>query len=115
MEPKVYIKERTMIERLFNRAPKAELASGKPVMYKDRYLSFSTTFLAGMEFDFLMLDALIISLINSAAYSATAVNSTVLFGILLAYIIDEGFIWMRAYYGRRNLSKHTLVDEAFLI
>ncbi len=68
MEPKVFIKERTMFERLFNTTPKQELEAGKPVMYKDRENSFSSTLLCGMDFDFLMLDALIISLINTACY-----------------------------------------------
>lgn len=67
-EPKVYIKERTMIERLFNTAPKQELEAGKPVMYKDRENSWSNTLLCGMDFDFLMLDALVISLINTILY-----------------------------------------------
>ena len=68
MEPKVFIKERTMVERLFNTTPKQELEAGKPVMYKDRENSFSSTLLCGMDFDFLMLDALLISLINTACY-----------------------------------------------
>ena len=36
-------------------------------------------------------------------------------GVLVAYLLDNCLIWMRGHLGRRNLSKHTLVDEAFLI
>lgn len=36
-------------------------------------------------------------------------------GVLVAYIIDKFFVTVRTYMGRRNLAKHTLVDEAFLI
>lgn len=38
-----------------------------------------------------------------------------LFGMCLAYILDSMLIMLRSYVGRRNLSRHTLVDEKFLI
>ena len=76
-----------MFERLFNTTPKQELEAGKPVMYKDRENSFSSTLLCGMDFDLLMLDALLISLINTLFYQQKSVKSTVILGILIAYIV----------------------------
>lgn len=64
MEPNVFIKERSMWERLFNTTPRQELEAGKPVMYKDRENSFTNTLLCGMDFDLLMLDALLICLVD---------------------------------------------------
>ena len=120
-EPNVYIKERSWIERLLNRAPKAELNAGKPIMYKDKYASFSKTFLCGIDFDFMMLDVCCLSAIELVwkddylGYMYLPVQSRILVGVLVAYILDSFLFWMRGYMGRRNLSKHTLVDEAFLI
>jgi hypothetical protein len=36
-------------------------------------------------------------------------------GVLIAYILDTFLIFLRNYYGRRNVAKHTLADERFLI
>jgi hypothetical protein len=36
-------------------------------------------------------------------------------GILVAYILDCLLVSMRKYFGKRNLSKQTLTDDAFLI
>ena len=88
--------------------------SGKPVMYKDRHCAFSSTFLSGMDFDFLMMDALTITFIYRVSDGA-GLASRVIFGILIAYILNTIFTWIRSYYGKRNLCKHTLVDEGFLI
>ena len=114
-EPNAFIKERSWVERLLNRAPKAELNAGKPIMYKDKYASFSKTFLCGMDFDFMMLDVCTLSFIELAANHDVNLQSRILMGVLMAYLLDSILIWLRGYMGRRNLSKHTLVDEAFLI
>lgn len=54
----MYIRERTWWERLLNQAPK--MVQGI-VMYKDKWGAFIKYFLTGMDFDFLMLDVLIIT------------------------------------------------------
>lgn len=114
-EPNVYIKERSWLERLINRAPKAALINDRPIMYKDKFCKFGNTFLMGMDFDFLMLDVCTVSFIEIASRHDSNLQSRVLMGVLMAYILDSMLIWMRGYFGRRNLSKHTLVDESFLI
>jgi hypothetical protein len=37
------------------------------------------------------------------------------FGVLMAFIFDSILIKMREYVGRRNLARHTLSDERFMI
>jgi hypothetical protein len=68
-----------------------------------------------MDFDFLMLDVCSLSFIELVAKNDVNIQSRILMGVLFAYLLDSILIWMRGYMGRRNLSKHTLVDEAFLI
>mmetsp|Transcript_2523 Transcript_2523/g.3148 ORF Transcript_2523/g.3148 Transcript_2523/m.3148 type:complete len:92 (+) Transcript_2523:2913-3188(+) len=90
------------------------MAGDKPVMYKDKWTSYNKTLLCALDFDFLMLDVCTISFIDCVARYDTTVTSRVFLGVLIAYLLDSFLIWMRSYYGRRNLSKHTLADEKFL-
>ena len=69
----------------------------------------------GIDFDFMMLDVYTLSFIELVAFPDTTIVSRVCLGILVAFIFDSVFIWLRGHTGRRNLSKHTLIDEAFFI
>ena len=62
-EPRKYIKSRSFIDQLFNRPPLNDLMNDRPVLYKDTWYSFSSFFLMGMDWDFVMLDACITSFI----------------------------------------------------
>lgn len=62
-DPKNYIKERPLIDRLLNRPPIADLKSEKPVLFKDKWYSFGNFFLMGMDWDFVMLDCCITSFV----------------------------------------------------
>ena len=84
-------------------------------MYKDDYSSFGKTFLMGMDFDFMMLDVCTLTFIELVAIPDATIVSRICLGILVAFILDSFFIWLRGHTGRRNLSKHTLIDEAFFI
>ena len=64
IEPKKYIRERTAIERLFNIAPAELRNGGKPIMFKDPHFNYGKLFLLGMDFDFLMLEVCVLSLMN---------------------------------------------------
>mmetsp|Transcript_4612 Transcript_4612/g.3110 ORF Transcript_4612/g.3110 Transcript_4612/m.3110 type:complete len:159 (-) Transcript_4612:24-500(-) len=114
-EPEKFIKDRSWYERLLELPPVNDLLSSQPTMYKDKWTSFNKTLLCALDFDFLMLDVCTISFIDCAARDNTTVQSRILLGVLIAYILDQGLLWMRSRYGRRNLSKHTLADEKFLI
>ena len=84
-------------------------------MYKDKWGSFIKNFLMGMDFDFLMLDVLTITFMERETHRHPDVTSRVALAIMMAFILDHLLFWIMAYGGRRNLSKHTLTDEAFLI
>jgi hypothetical protein len=67
-------------------------------------MTFTRKLLAGLDFDFLMLDVLTITFMDSVLKDDTAVESRLVLGVLIAYIIDSGLIWLRDYFGRRNIS-----------
>lgn len=84
-------------------------------MFKDKWMSFSNFMLSGLDFDILMLDVLMVTLIDLAAWKDTTLRSRLMLGVLIAYIVDKLLITLRGYFGRRNLARHTLADERFLI
>ena len=84
-------------------------------MFKDRWGAFSQTMLMGMDWDFLMLDVVILTFMERESRHDDKVRSVVVVAVLVVFILDSILFWMRKYFGRRNLSKHTLADEAFLI
>lgn len=114
-QPKQYVRERKWIERLLNWAPASELNQAKPIMYKDKWSSWGKTLLLELDFDFMMLDVCTISFIEFMARDNTDLANRTLLGVLVAYILDYLLIWIRAYFGKKNLSRHTLVDESFLV
>lgn len=90
-------------------------------MYSDSFMpSYVNSMLYGMDFDFLTLNSLMIILVERSTYfSGTAENKIVnglAAGAMIAYMVDLTLIWVRSRYGRRNIARHTLVnDEKFLI
>ena len=110
LEPKKFIKLRSGYDRFCNRAP-PELAQNQPVMYKDPACSYGKFFLMGMDFDFLMLEVFVISLVHTVFRDRTGMDVRLLMGVLIAYLVDSGLTWIRKTWGRRNFAKNTLIDE----
>jgi len=96
-----------------NKTPSLE--ANRIIMFKDQWGAFSNTILMGMDWDFIMLDVLIITFIQRESQQDPKVQSTVILALLVCFIIDTFFVWLRGYLGRRNLNKKTLADEDFLI
>jgi hypothetical protein len=122
-EPTRYIKQKGPIHRLFNLN---QIEKRFPIMFKDAWMpSFAKSFLYGLEFDFMMLEVLVIACMDLAHIdipnleagpnAVTKPVNGIAFGVLIAYLFDYVLIFMRLYKGRRNLSKHTLSDERFLV
>jgi hypothetical protein len=86
-----------------------------PIMFKDKWMNFQSFLLSGLDFDFLMLDILVICSMDLAGLEDMNLRSRLMLGILIAYLIDSFLIFLRYHYGRRNLAKHALADERFLI
>ena len=110
LEPRKYIKVRSNWDRFFNLAPN-ELEKNQPIMFKDPNCSYGKFFLMGMDFDFLMLEVFVISLVHTAFRHRTGMDVRLLLGILIAYLIDSALTWLRKYRGRRNFAGKTLIDE----
>lgn len=87
-EPKKYIKERSIIDHLFDRPPIEDLKAEKPVLFKDKWYSFGNFFLMGMDWDFVMLDSCIMSFIIQVTVYDVELNIRLLLGIIIAYILD---------------------------
>lgn len=68
----------------------------------------------GMDWDFVMLDACVCSFIIQVSIYDTDLKIKLLLGILVSYVLDTGLMYIRNIKGRRNLSRHTLVDDKFL-
>lgn len=114
LEPRQYVRERSALARWLGFQP-GVADTEIPVLYKDPWYSFSNFLLCGLDFDFLMLDALMITFIDIVAASDLTLRHRLMLGVLLAFIVDSILIHMRKYFGRRNIASHTLADERFLI
>lgn len=102
-EPRKYIQSRTACQR-FLKVPSTIAAKGVPIMFRDKWMTFSQFFLMGLDFDFLMLDILVITFIDIVGMDDTTLQSRLVLGVLIAYMVDNMLLSMREYFGRRNLA-----------
>ncbi len=114
LEPNDFVQERSAIARWFGFHARST-SSDIPILFKDPWMSYSNYFLCGLDFDFLMLDVLVVTFIDLVGFQDMNLKSRLMLGILIAYIIDSLLIFLRKYFGRRNLARHALADERFLI
>ena len=88
-------------------------------MFEDTWFpSFANAFLFGLDFDFLMMEVLVIAAMEKVSRVDRFdrnVFSPVTVGVLVAYLIDCFMIWLRKWQGQKNLSRNTVTDEKFLI
>jgi hypothetical protein len=111
-EPTMYIQNKTPLQRLLNLHP----SERKIMMFQDSFApSYAKTLLSGLEYDFMMLECLVIACMDRANYLPNDIQSGLAFGVLIAYILDYILIWFRSHQGRKNLAMHTLSDERFMI
>ena len=122
-EPTRYIKEKGALERLLGLPPGENRF---PVLFADTWMpTFAKSFLYGMDFDFMMLEVLVIACMDTtlvAVFDPAAGPNTptkpmngLVIGVLVAYLLDYVLIGIRLYKGRKNLATHTLSDERFLV
>lgn len=78
-------------------------------------MNFTNYFLSGLDFDFLILDICVITSIDIWAKGDSNIGSTAVLGVLIAFLLDYGLIWLRQFMGKRNVAKKTVTDENFLI
>lgn len=114
MEPRNYIREKGACARWLGYSPNIKNID-IPILFKDHYSGFTNYMLSGLDWDFLSLQVLIVSFIDLVASADTTIRSRLMLGVLIAYIVDTLLVSMRSYFGKRNLARHTLADERFLI
>ena len=85
------------------------------ILYKDTQYNYSETLLQGMQWDFLVLDVCVISFMARTVPDNSRVISPLMMGILVAYLLDIFLVSLRQFWGKKNIAKHTLADERFLI
>lgn len=91
-QPHTFIREKTFFQRILNISD----AVSFPTLYPDKFLpSFANAFLYGLDFDFMMLEVLIIALMDRANYAENQIESGLALGVLVAYIVDSFLIWLR--------------------
>jgi hypothetical protein len=73
-EPNKFVQNRSAIDRLLNRSPfNPNEKKNYPIMFRDKWNSFTSLFLQGMDFDFLMLYVCILSFLEQVARRDSAV------------------------------------------
>ena len=80
----------------------------KAIFYNDNGRSFNSILLYGNEWTLMLFDLLVFAFVDSFA------QDFVLAGII-TYIVTKLLIMLRNKFGRKNLTRKTLVDERFLI
>ena len=71
--------------------------------------------MSGLDWDFVMLDCCILAFCIQVSLYDADLDIKLLLGTLVAHILDESLFFIRNYRGRRNLARHTLVDDKFLL
>jgi meckelin len=108
-ESQTQIREKSIFERLFDYPPlDLERMGGNPVFYKDPSYGYQSIMFYGKDLSLLLWNIAVYQIFD------TATGST-LISIALAYIFEKLFVGLRNYFGERNLSQKTLVDDAFLV
>lgn len=111
-DPSNFIKDKTALQRLLELGDNEK----KIILYPDKGSpSFNKTLLSAYEWDFLMLECLIIACMDRTTSLPNDVKNGAVLGVLIAYLVEYFLIWIRNFKGKKNLSMHTLSDERFLI
>ncbi len=112
---RAFIINREWYQRLLGLHPGLTSDEIAPILYRDPWMGFTNFLVMGLDWDFLMLNALLVTFIDVVARDDPKVMSTTVLGVLVAYILDHMLLWLRAFLGRRNVARQTLSDERFLI
>ena len=104
-----YIQNKTYYQRFFNYPPiNLDTLEGSPIFLRDPDLGFQKIFFCGNEFSIL--------LVNISIYEMwDIIFGNTLVAIIMSYITFEGILYLRNWFGERNISKKTLINSRFLI
>ncbi|XP_002054171.3 meckelin [Drosophila virilis] len=102
------IKERTLLEKLFNCEIENYLTENKGTFYIDDSLSFSRVLLLGNHVHIFVLELLVL-------LSMYLLTSSLLFAAAIACGLNMLVRHTFKHWARRNVSRKTLIDERFLL
>ena len=103
------IKEKTPSMRFLGIPPvDFEKMQGSPLFYRDRTSGFQECMFFGNELSLLMMDILFYTMWD-------VITRNTFIAIFLCYFSHHLVRYLRSTFGEENLSKKTLIDDAFLI
>lgn len=102
------VRDKLLFEHILNMELKELPPPDKAIFYNDNGRSFNSILLYGNEWTLMLFDLLVFAFVDSFA------QDFVLAGII-TYIVTKLLIMLRNKFGRKNLTRKTLVDERFLI
>lgn len=93
-EPQQYIQNKTALQRFMHSNPKN---TKFPIMYNDTFLpSFTNAMLYGLEFDFCIMQVLVIASMDRLAnLEQNDITSRLVLGVLVAHLLDGFLTLMR--------------------
>jgi len=100
------IMEKTTWQRIFDVPPDTALTA-QSILSPARLNAFGNVLFLGCEYDLLLFDILVYSLVDLAQ------NTTI--SILVTFLVGKIVSIVRSWWGKKNLSRKTLVDSRFLI
>jgi len=104
------IMDKTWFQRLFAYPPieLERFINGNPMFARDNSFGYQSTFFLGKDFSLLLLNIAVYELFDLA-------SGNTLIALFITYLFEQGLLWVRGYFGARNISAKTLVDDTFLI
>lgn len=99
------VREKTTFQKAFNVPPDVQQTS-QSVLFGVKLKELAKVLLSGVEYDLLLFDILVYSIVDLAG------NTTI--SLLVTFVVGKALKIIRAWRGQKNLSNKTLVDGRFL-
>ena len=113
-QSKIFVKERTLIERFLQLPPKLDLISANArelVFYKDPGMNFDNVCFTGMEIEWLIM---VVYIFQMWCISLQKYSDCLPVAIFMTYLMEKVAFRIRIYYGEKNVARKAVVDNRFL-
>merc|ERR1711892_600262 len=82
------------------------------VFYEDFMCSFKGKLMyIGLQYDLVILWVLTFGFVDNIVLR----NNNTVISVLITYLVDYVLVQIRAYFGERNVSRKTMIDDKFLL
>ena len=102
------VRDKLLFERILNMELKEVPPPDKAIFYNDDGRSFNSILFYGNEWTLMFFDLLVFATMD-------LIYPNFVFAGVMAYLFSKGLTIARNTFGRKNLTRKTLVDERFLI